>query len=227
MPERMATQRPRKIRSAGIWKGRSKTRSRNSCAMSCISRGSRWVSSCMLFPHSRSKIAVLRLPQPPRVGPGEQNAQFLVRLEQPIEHRARPVRWPGRATRAACASETCPTMPKSTNTSRQPDAPFGSTNRLPGWGSAWKKPSLEDLPQVGGEQPLRHLGPVHAGGVDRGVVRDLDGVDVLERQDAGVCSGSAKTFGTRTPTSSANMAAKRPGVSPPRPGSRPPPTACG
>ena len=41
---------------------------------------------------------------------------------------------------------------------------------------------LEDLLEVGVEQHIRHLRPVDAGRGDGVVVRDLDGVDILQRE---------------------------------------------
>ncbi len=78
-------------------------------------------------------------------------------------------------------------MPKSTKVSTKgrgwpSTGSNGSTNRLPGWGSAWTKLWTKDLLKVGAEQPLGHLGAVDAGCLDRFVVADLDGGDVLHGQ---------------------------------------------
>jgi hypothetical protein len=69
-------------------------------------------------------------------------------------------------------------MPKSTSAT----VPSGSTKKLPGWGSAWKKTELEELPQERAYGRLRDLPARDAGAVERGEVRDLQALHALQRQ---------------------------------------------
>ena len=78
------------------------------------------------------------------------------------------------------------------------------TIRLPGCGSAWKKPCGQDHPHVDAHQVLHHVGRVEAGGLERRLVGDLDAatrsITSTRRVDQLAVDASARPRGRRRRT---------------------------
>ncbi|MPM53712.1 hypothetical protein SDC9_100481 [bioreactor metagenome] len=147
IPDRMPIERPSISRFCGSWKGISSIRSRNCSPNRIISAWSMPRSWFMLIPPNRSNTCSVARSISARSAPGSSTSSVCMLCTRRAPSRV-PTAISASVSPSRRVSGTRPTIPKSMNVSRQAGSPgaapgCGVTNRLPGCGSAWKKPSTK------------------------------------------------------------------------------------